>query len=172
MNKQFDYGGWHFDFDKEKTQLFYSAYHDLCSCASCRNFYANATSLPVELKSFLEQFGIDAAKPIEQWSLEADRAHATVNNAVYYAVTGTARSNHGRPVDIGSVEITVMAPSPDDVVHCPENSPNADIEEPYFMLQLLNLWLPWTVGDDIEDCYPEPKSFGQRIHALFKRAKK
>ena len=171
MNEHIHTCGWRFEFDKAKTRDYYLKFDALCSCAMCRNFYANVGALPNELISFLEQFGIDAAKPIEQWSVEAKKAEGLVDNVVYYAVHGTAQSEDRSIIDIGTVRIMVRAPDPDDVVHCPEFSPNTKIGEPYFVFELYNLWLPWVVEDSIDECYPEHKTFGQKIKALFKRPK-
>lgn len=161
--------GYNFDFDKELTRNYYDNYDGLCSCATCQNFYANMHSFPLELRDFLEQFGIDISKPIEQWSTAADTELNIVNNIVYYAVNGTAKSNDGYEIDIGTVQIVVMPPNPDDVIHCPENSPNAEFLEPYFVFEIHNLWLPWIVEDDINTCYPERKTFRQRLKSLLKR---
>jgi len=64
-----------------------------------------------------------------------------------------------------------MSPNPDDVVHCPENSPNVEIDEPYFLLLINDLWLPWIVKDDINEVYPEPKTLGQTIKMFFNKTK-
>ena len=34
-----------------------------------------------------------------------------------------------------------------------EASPNTDISEPYFVFAINNIWLPWTVDDNINECY-------------------
>jgi hypothetical protein len=171
MNDRTHFSDWRFEFDKAKTRDYYLKLGELCSCAMCRNFYANAGALPRELTLFLEQFGVDPAKPIEQWSMEAKKTEGIVDNHVYYAVHGTAESKDRSDIEIGAVRIMVSAPDPDDVVHCPEFSPNTDIEEPYFVLELSNLWLPWVVTESIDECYPEHSTFGQKIKALFKRTK-
>ena len=62
---------WSFIVDIESTAQYYKDYDGLCSCAMCRNFYLNAQNLQHNIKDFLEQFGIDVAKPIEQWSTSA-----------------------------------------------------------------------------------------------------
>ncbi|QUH25355.1 hypothetical protein [Serpentinicella alkaliphila] len=62
-----------------------------------------------------------------------------------------------------------MHPSPEDIVHCPENSPNTEIEEPYFVLQIHNLWLPWIAEDDINECYPKRRTFRERIKSLLNK---
>ncbi|MDD2361690.1 MAG: DMP19 family protein [Oscillospiraceae bacterium] len=151
------YSGWNFNVDVESTMEYYKNYDGLCDCAMCRNFYLNAPNLPSDVKNFLEQFGIDVGKPIEQWSVIADKQEKIVENALYYAVNGTAESLDGYEIDFGAINVVVQAPKPDDVVKCPENSPNTEISEPYFILEVYNVWTPWLVEDDINACYPDPK---------------
>ena len=49
-----------------RTRDFYATASDtLCDCSGCRNFRAAVSQMPEALGSFLEQFGIDPAKPAE-----------------------------------------------------------------------------------------------------------
>jgi len=161
--------GWDFSFDKEATEQYYQAFSDLCECPMCRNFYLNADKIPADLRAFLEQFGIDPAKPPEQWSLTADKENMRVDNVIYYVVSGYATSQEGYEIDIGPISIVVNSPKPDDVIKCPEFSPNVDISEPYFVFSVYNLWLPWTVKDNIDECYPDKKPLFRRIVSALKR---
>jgi hypothetical protein len=162
--------GWNFLFDKEATERYYQALNDqLCDCAMCRNFYLNADKIPAELRVFLEQFGIDVAKPIEQWSNMADKENMCVNHTLYYSVEGHATSQDGYEIDIGPISILIESPKEDDAVKSPENSPNVEISEPYFVFTVFNLWLPWVIEDSIDDCYPEKKSFFKALFSSIKR---
>lgn len=167
MMTNIKYGDWNFDVDVESTAQYYKDYNDLCDCAMCRNFYLNVPKIPTDIKAFLEQFGIDVGKPIEQWSVTADKQEKIVDNVLYYAVNGTAESLEGYEIDFGPINIVVQAPKPDDVVKCPEHSPNTEIAEPYFVFELFNVWTPWLVGDDINECYPEPKTKKTLVIPLF-----
>lgn len=169
MKNEVNKYGWNFSFDKEITQAYYEKLDILCSCATCRNFYKNIQSIPIELRKFLEEFRIDVGKPIEQWSVIANKDKNIVENVIYYAVNGVANSSDCYEIDIQNVHIIVMHPNSEDVVHCPENSPNTEIEEPYFVLQIHNLWLPWIVEDDINECYPEPKEFSKTIKSFINK---
>ncbi len=151
------HGEWSFNVDIESTAQYYKDYDGLCSCAMCRNFYLNAANLQPDFKAFLEQFGIDVAKPIEQWSLTANKQENVVDNVLYYAVNGTVEFSDKYEIDFGVINIVVQALKPDDIVKCPENSPNTEIGEPYFIFEIFNVWTPWVVEDDINECYPEPK---------------
>ena len=55
-----------------RTRNFYATASDtLCDCSGCRNFRAAVSQMPEALRSFLEQFGIDPAKPAEMSVLNA-----------------------------------------------------------------------------------------------------
>jgi hypothetical protein len=60
--------GWNFKFDKAATQEYYASHKDECTCASCCNFYKNINEMPLDVKEFLEGFGIDVDHPIGQIS--------------------------------------------------------------------------------------------------------
>lgn len=171
MGKQIKSYGWDFDVDIEKTRSYYERLDGLCDCAMCRNFYSNQQLILKELREFLEQFGIDVAKPIEQWSTIADKGNNIVDNTLYYPVKGYAKSTDGFEIDIGAVQIVVQEPRLDDVVHCPENAINIEVTEPYFIFLVYNLWLPWVVEDNINDSYPESKNIWQRLKILLNKAK-
>jgi hypothetical protein len=150
------YSGWNFNVDVESTTEYYKNYDGLCDCAMCRNFYLNAPNLSSDIKNFLEQFGIDVGKPIEQWSVTANKHEKIVDNVLYYAVNGIAESLEGYEIDFGTINIIVQTPKPNDVVKCPEHLPNTKIREPYFIFEVYNVWTPWLVEDDINACYPDP----------------
>ena len=164
-----EHGRWSFCVDIESTEHYYKNYDGLCSCAMCRNFYLNAERLHPDVKEFLEQFGIDVRMSIEQWSMTANKQENIVDNVLYYAVNGTAVSSDRYEIDFGTINIVVHAPKPDDVVRCPQNSPNTEIGEPYFVFEVFNVWTPWLVKDDINECYPEPKPKMPLLKKLFKK---
>ncbi len=62
----FEQGVYVIDCNPERTREFYARDSGVvCDCAGCRNFVAAISQLPEELRAFLEQFGIDPAKPAE-----------------------------------------------------------------------------------------------------------
>lgn len=73
MNKRMKAYGWEFYYDKDVTENYYKNYNDLCQCSSCRNFYKNVELIPEDVRMFMEQFGIDISKPIEQESIVANK---------------------------------------------------------------------------------------------------
>lgn len=136
--------GCEFRYNREVTENYYKNYHDLCQCAICRNFYDNAELIPEDTRHFLEQFGIDIRKPIEQFSTTADKQNNKVDNTLYYAVHGTVTGSANQEIKIGDtcIEILIRGGS----------SPNTDISEPYFVLEIHDIWLPWTINESIEEC--------------------
>lgn len=136
--------GWEFCFDKNKTLKYYENYTDLCQCESCKNFYKNVKLISNDIRDFVEQFGIDISKPIEQESIIADKSNNMVDNTVYYAVNGKANSLDNCEIHIGKSVVEIISN---------EMTPNTDISEPYFVFAVHDIWLPWTIDYDINDIY-------------------
>ncbi|MCL2828943.1 MAG: hypothetical protein FWD99_09460 [Oscillospiraceae bacterium] len=140
--------GWYFSFDKRITEAYYNSLDDyLCGCATCRNFYSNTSQIPADLLVFLEQFGINPAKPIELWPRmeSVNKKDMLVDNIACYAVNGDATSSKRHEIDFGAASVAVDFPKPTDPILHPE------FPEPFFIFTVTNLWLPWTVSDDIEE---------------------
>lgn len=136
--------GWEFYFDKDKTSEYYKSYTDLCQCESCQNYYQNVNSVPSDIRIFLEQFGIDIAKPIEQISTIANKLKKAVDNTLYFAVVGKATSTNNTDIILGQINIEIV---PNEL------SPNTEITEPYFVFAIRDIWLPWTVDYNLDEIY-------------------
>lgn len=149
--------GWNFEFDRAATHEYYASHHDECTCASCRNFHKNIYEMPLDVRAFLEGFGIDVNNPIEQMSLIALKEDNLVEQEVVYCVKGIASSDNGYEIDIGPVQISFLKK---------EHMPNHKMEEPYFGFTLYNMFFHWAVDDDINECYPERQSLLQKIKAF------
>lgn len=158
------YQGWNFEIDKEATRDYYASHRDECICATCRNFHKNINEMPLEVKNFLEGFGIDIDNPIEQMSIIAFKDQNLVEQQVEYCVKGTATTKDGYEIDIGSVQI---------VLQKKEHMANHEMKEPYFGLALNNMFFHWTVDYDINEAYPERQSILEKIKSfLFRRKSK
>ena len=84
--------------DPEKTRAFYAQASDtLCDCSGCRNFRAAADRFPQALRSFLQQFGIDPAKPAEMSVLYAPAKDELCYNGFYH-FCGEIRGGDGMPI--------------------------------------------------------------------------
>jgi hypothetical protein len=113
MPELIKYSEYVFKVDKAGTKDYYESYHNLCDCASCRNYYQAFRSYSSDLNGFLEQLGIDIEKP--------------------------------------------------------ELSPNTEMKEPYFILEISNLHLPWCITDDIDVVFPdiqERENISHKIKSL------
>ena len=68
----FHQGVYLLDHDPDRTRGFYAGASDtLCDCDGCRNFRAAVSRMPEALRTFLEQLGIDPARPAEMSVLNA-----------------------------------------------------------------------------------------------------
>lgn len=144
MNRIVINNRWKVHFDKAATALYYENYTDLCQCASCRNFYQNTDRVSADIRNFIEQFGADVTKPIEQESVIANKEQRLVEYTLYYAVNGTIDLLDEFDMQIGKNSIGVISK---------EATPNTDISEPYFVFAVYDIWLPWTVDDSIDESY-------------------
>lgn len=160
------YRDWNFEYDKEATREYYTAHRDECPCAPCRNFHKNIKEMPAEVKTFLENFGVDIDRPIEQMWAIAYKEDNLVEQVAYYCVKGKAFSEEGYEIDIGSVQI---------VVHLNEiGIPNHKMEEPCFVVSLHNMFFHWIVEDDINESYPDypvKKGFLQKFILFFRKSR-
>lgn len=134
-----------FYIDKSGTKSYYESYSGLCDCPACRNYYQVIKSYLSSLNDFLNQFEIDIEKPIEIVHFEANRIDHTVEYIAYYSVNGSADVSEG-DIHFGDVNILVQSP---------ELSPNTEMTEPYFVLEVSNLYLPWSISDDLNTVFPD-----------------
>ena len=81
----FERGVYRIEHDPERTGGFYAQAPDtLCDCAGCRNFRAAVSRMSEALRSFLEQFGIDPAKPAEMSVVYAPAKDELCYNGFYH----------------------------------------------------------------------------------------
>lgn len=81
----FQQGVYLIDHDPERTREFYATASDtLCDCSGCRNFRASVDRMPEALRTFLQQFGIDPAKPAEMSAVYAPAKDELCYNGFYH----------------------------------------------------------------------------------------
>ena len=81
----FEQGVYVIEHEPEKTRAFYAQASDtLCDCSGCRNFRGAISQMPQKLRAFLEQFGIDPAKPAEMSVLYAPAKDELCYNGFYH----------------------------------------------------------------------------------------
>ena len=150
--------GYVFSVDRDKTAEYYTS-HALCDCDACRNFYKQIKESFPELDDFLDQFGVDLAKPDEMPWYDIDNR---IQYTPYYTVTGKIEETDTQKVKIGDL----------NVVFYPSGSPLTDIPneqtEPYFIIGVSMIDLPW-IFDTPFPAAPAKKNF---IMQLFRKLKK
>ena len=146
-------GGYVFSVDIGHTEEYYRT-HALCTCACCRNYYAQAREQLPELAAFLEEFGADAARPDEVWSIERDGS--VVYLSADYTICGTVKVIGTGDIALGG-ERRLRVAVTDGFVSPSEQT------GPYFTLSLATeITLPWVLDEPFprpsaEDAPPKPK---------------
>lgn len=68
----FEQGVYGLDVDVERTRAYYAQAGGVdCGCSGCRNYAVAVKQMPRTVRGFLEQFGIDPAKPAETTAYNA-----------------------------------------------------------------------------------------------------
>lgn len=76
----FERGVYRLNVDSERTREFYARAGGVdCTCSGCRNYAAAVDRMPCQVRGFLEQFGIDPAKPAE-----TSAYHALADGRTWY----------------------------------------------------------------------------------------
>ncbi len=126
-----------FSVDIEKTKEYYKT-HTLCNCVCCRNYYPQIKKTLPKLAEFLNEFGVDIAKPDEICSVESNNTIDYIN--VDYTVCGNVQKMGQYEIDINdhlflSLVITDGFASP--------NEQSGD----YFTISVMNIALPWILDE-------------------------
>lgn len=151
--------GYVFSVDTRRTEEYYRT-HALCTCACCRNYYAQAKEKLPELAAFLGEFGADIARPDEVWSIERDSS--VVYISADYTICGTVKVMGTGDIALGG-EQRLSAAVTDGFV-----SPNEQTG-PYFTLSLAaELTLPWVLDEphprqSAEEALPKPKGIWAKL---------
>lgn len=125
---------WIFDVDIDLT-MERSAYQaqEHCDCSYCRNFYRSLDASNPDMRPFLAVFGIDPMGPDELCPFEP-----TIYE-VSYIVNGTILQT-GTPFRIGDIPVKVLSSTDADM--------DTERSEPYFVLIIGLLELPWALDED------------------------
>ncbi len=142
MNLMFD--DWIFDIDKEKNISFYKT-NESCECLPCQNFAKSVSSIFPELNKFLSQLGVNIQHPEETIWMEEDIAKQTVYYEVVYTVHGSILKTGNYEIDIDNINISI-SPSVDSTI-------NTVMSEPYFVLSIFNIVLPWEMDENFFDVF-------------------
>ena len=131
---------WVFEIHMDATMQYSAAEAaEHCDCAYCRNFYAALDARYPDLRGVLGQFGADAEAPEELMPFDLD------GEMVYdgvWAVCGWITRKGSAPLSFD--DITVF-PDPENHRHV-----NCFCPEPYFLLEISGLRLPWVLDEPME----------------------
>jgi hypothetical protein len=131
---------WFFDIDMTGTMEYSAAEAaEHCDCAYCRNFYAALDGEYPGFRTALATFGVDAEAPEELMPYDLDGR--MIYDAVW-AVRGKVIQKGREVLSLGGVTIL---PDPDNVRHV-----NCWCPEPYFLLDISGLELPWVLDEPLE----------------------
>ena len=122
--------------DREKTFKYYAT-HSTCDCDGCQNFYKQINGLFSELEKFLTVFGVDIAKPEELMWYDIDNY---IEYCPYYTATGNFKASYKYEIDFGKLK-AVFYQNDDPMAYIPNEQ-----TEPYFVIEILNITLPWTLN--------------------------
>ena len=129
---------WQFDVDVPLNMEISSAQAaDHCMCGYCRNFYAAVDKKYPSMRAFLAQFGTDIEGPDELSPFEPTIYEAS------YIINGTVPKSSHEMFSVDGIPVRVVP------------SAKADMDtvrpEPYFVLVIGLLELPWVLEEDPRD---------------------
>ncbi len=143
------------DVDIEKTKEYYHQ-NSLCSCSSCRNFYAQAKEKLPALDEFLREFGVSVERPDEIGCIELENMEHYIE--VSYTVCGKILEYNKFEIDLKDGNMTLNVVIDDRYV------PSGQKDE-YFVITVYNILLPWV----LDEPFPQPpkNSFWDKIKLFF-----
>ena len=129
--------GYRFAVDVEQTMQYYRT-HSLCDCADCRNFYAQVKERFPVLDTFIQEFGVDLAKPDEVMSI--DEKGEVEYLSADYTVCGTVLTMANAEIRMPGADSIFIA------VIDGFASPNEQTGD-YFTLSVNGIRLPWRLDE-------------------------
>ncbi len=121
----------HIHFKKENMYK----YSTDCDCRECELFKADFGNKYTEAVEFLSQFGLGVEDAVEICDLGIDNSNAKRSYSAYYCVKGTV----DKRIEVKVGEITA-------VIEEKANIPSAGIDEPFFCITLIDIFLPDNEG--------------------------
>ena len=149
----FEQGVYVIEHDPERTEAFYAqAPETLCSCSGCRNFRAAVSQMPEGLRAFLEQFGIDPAKPAEMSAVYAPDAGRIFYDGFYH-LRGELREGTEPFIQTGpknfQLDQSYLLPVGEVTVWFGAKCALVDRDFPRPVLQLeVSFYLPWVLEEE------------------------
>lgn len=133
------------EIDHEKTLAYWQNHQVKCTCAYCEN-YAEAFRMNYPHTSeLLETFSVAVEHPLETMPFQYDQEKKEIDYMAFYAIKGTLREkmipmeHEGLQIQfVGSKEGENLCPKP-------------EMEEPYFLIWLDQVRLPWVLEKEPEE---------------------
>lgn len=137
--------------DAEATRAYYDAHGEIaggCGCAYCRNFAAAAETVSLQLRTFLDDLGLDLRKPCEAMELGPGTGNRRLYEAFYHLV-GKLETRDPARVEIGEAQVGFY----EDCDLLP-----SDFPRPCFQINVA-MELPWLLGEAVPEAPPSKSSF-------------
>lgn len=133
------------DVDFNSTAKYRDMYNNQCTCANCLNYYRAFENNYPELAKFLSTFGIDIHFPLDVMDFFFNEEKQKRQYCAYYSVKGTL------PVE----RIEIIRDNADIVFRnwniANEKYYNTGMEIPYFIIEISNIFLPWSLDEPMND---------------------
>lgn len=130
--------------DKEATKAYRLKYEQQCSCAYCRNYYKTFTIKYPQTSKLLTELGLDTAYPLEIMPFQFDHRSSEMEYMSFYPVKGTMDEHE---INLDSEELAIHIFKG---YHEKNPCPNPKMEEPYILIGISGIMLPWVLDEDPE----------------------
>ncbi len=131
-----------YDYNATKEYRFKNKYQ--CDCSYCRNYYKTFRIKYVETSKILEDFGLSVEFPLEAMPLGYDKSDNNMGYISYYPVKGTIGEDI-LILKLEELEVRILRGSDSD-----NPCPNPKMEEPYLLIEIAGIKLPWILDEEIE----------------------
>lgn len=132
------------NFDYKLTKEYRYKYESQCVCAYCRNYYRSFKVKYPKTSEFLEEFGLDVNFPLEAMPLEYDKLNDKMEYTIYYTVKGSMIED-GYVSTLEALDIIIFKG-----LNMDNPCPNPKMEEPYLLIELSGVKLPWLLEEGVE----------------------
>lgn len=130
--------------DYKITEEYRFKYEKQCSCSYCRNYYKTFKEKYPQTSKFLKKLGLDPDYPLEIMLSLYDEPENQMDYLSFYPAKGSMGEDE-ISVSIEGLEIKVFKGSSKEIP-CPK----PQMEEPYLLVGISGVILPWILDEDPE----------------------
>jgi hypothetical protein len=131
--------------DIQSTATYSDQYNEPCNCIYCQNYEKTFTSSYPEVIKILHEFGVPVERPIEIMDFFWNDAKDKRQYESYYSVKGELFEDQLVVYNKDAI-ITLYRPDTSVPIYG-----NTGMEEPYFILVVSNIELPWVLSETPDD---------------------